>query len=147
MEARKVPPKPGEESHNRGGGGKFFLRHRPPCRSLEFNYIQYFQIEKFFLNICHTVVPHLMTLIHSSEIAVERKHRKAKIKNPLKCIKTRLMCSSGLKTHRPTKILHTAAIFGACIARNPSLSTARSHFEHLVAILKTRRSAVLIFVM
>ena len=33
-----------------------------------------------------TVVPHLTTLIRSSEIAVERKRRKAKFKSPLKCI-------------------------------------------------------------
>ena len=97
--------------------------------------------------ITFTVVPRLTTLIHSSEIAVERKCRKVKIKNPSKRIKTRLMRSNELKTHPPTKTLHTAAIFGACIARNPSLSTAGSHFEHPVAILKTQQSAVLIVVM
>ena len=91
----------------------------------------------------YTVVPRLTTLIRSSEITVERKRHKAKFKKPLKCIKTRLMHSNGLKTHCPVKILHTAAIFGACIARNPSLSTAGSHFEHPVAILKTQQSAVL----
>ena len=32
----------------------------------------------------HTVVPRITTLIHSSEIAVERKRRNAKIKSPLK---------------------------------------------------------------
>ena len=90
----------------------------------------------------NTVVPHLTMLSCSSKIAVERKRRKEKLKNPLKHIKPWLMHSNGLKTHRPAKILHTAAIFGACIARNPSLSTAGSHFEHLEAILKTRQSAV-----
>ena len=84
------------------------------------------------LRLCsyNIVVPRLTTLIRSSEIAVEPKRRKVKLKNPLKHIKTRLMCSNGLKTHRPAKILHTAAIFGACIVRNPALSTAGSHFEH-----------------
>ena len=83
------------------------------------------------------MVPRLTMLIHSSEIAVEQKRRKAKIKNQLKRIKAQLMHSNGLKTHRPAKILHTTAIFGACIAWNPSLSTAGSHFEHPAAILKT----------
>ena len=73
--------------------------------------------------LANTVVPHLMTLIRSSEIAVERKRRKAKFKNPLKRTENRSMRSNGLKTHRPVKILHTAAIFCACIVRNPSLST------------------------
>ena len=68
----------------------------------------------------YTVVPRITTLIRSSEIAVEHKRRNAKIKKPLKGIKTRLMHSNGLKTHCPAKILHTAAIFSACLARNPS---------------------------
>ena len=63
-------------------------------------------------------------------------HRKAKIKIPLKCIETHSMHSNGVKTHHPAKILHTAAIFSACIARNLSLNTVGSHFKHLVAILK-----------
>ena len=91
----------------------------------------------FSLYIHNTVVPHLMTIIRSRKIAVKRKHRKAKLKSPLKRIENPSMRSNGLKTHRPAKILHTAAIFGACIARNPSLSTAGSHFKHPAAILKT----------
>ena len=67
-----------------------------------------------------TMVPRITTLIRSSEIAVERKRCNAKRKNPLKRIKTRLMHSNGLETHRPVKILHRVAIFGACKARNPS---------------------------
>ena len=83
-----------------------------------------------------TVVLRITMLICSSQIAVERKRRNAKIKNPLKSIKTHLMHSNGLKTHRPVKILHKAAIFGGCLARNPSQKTAGSHFIYLVAILK-----------
>ena len=90
----------------------------------------------------YSVMPHLTTIIHSRKIAVKRKHCKAKFKSPLKRIENRSMRSSGLKTHRPVKILHMAAIFAACIARNPSLSTVGSHFKYPVAILKTWRSAV-----
>ena len=46
------------------------------------------------------------------------------------------MCSNGLKTRRPAKILHRVAIFAACLARNMSLNTAGSHFIYPVAILK-----------
>ena len=55
---------------------------------------------------------------------------------PLERIERVSMHSSRVKTHLPVKILHTAAIFTACIARNPSLNTVGSHFNHLVAILK-----------
>ena len=63
----------------------------------------------------------ITTLIHSSEIAVERKCRKAKLKSPLKFIETRSMHSNGLKTHCPAKILHRGGHFsGACKAKNGS---------------------------
>ena len=84
-----------------------------------------------------TVVPRLTTIIHSRKIAIQWKHRKTKLKTPLKHIDTRSMRSSGVKTHCPAKILHTAAIFTACIARNPSLNTAGSHFNYPAAILKS----------
>ena len=61
------------------------------------------------------MVPRITTLIRSSEIAVERKRRKAKIKSPLKRIETPSVRSSGLETHRPVKILHRAAIFVAVL--------------------------------
>ena len=83
-----------------------------------------------------TVVPRLTMIIRSRKIAVKRKHRKAKLKTPLKCTETRSMHSNEVKTHCLAKILHTAAIFAACIERNPSLNTAGSHFNHPVAILK-----------
>ena len=89
-----------------------------------------------------TVVSRLTTMICSRKIAVKRKHHKAKLKTPLKCVETHSMRSNGVKTHHSAKILHTAAIFSACIPRNPSLSTAQSHFKHPVAILKPPRSAV-----
>ena len=63
----------------------------------------------------YTVLPRITTLIRSSEIAVESKRRNAKIKSPLKRIKTRLMRSNGLETHRPAKILHRAAILVAVL--------------------------------
>ena len=62
------------------------------------------------------MVPRLTAIIRSRKIAVKRKRHKAKIKSPLKCIENCSMHSNGLKTHRPVKILHTAAIFSACIA-------------------------------
>ena len=92
----------------------------------------------YMLSNVTTVVPYLTTIIRSRKIAIKQKHRKTKLKTPLKCIETRSVCSNGVKTHRPGKILHTAAIFAACIARNPSLYTAGSHFKHPAAILKTR---------
>ena len=46
----------------------------------------------------HRVVPRLTVIISSRKIAVKRKHRKAKIKSPLKSIENLSMCSSGLKT-------------------------------------------------
>ena len=84
----------------------------------------------------YTVVPRITTLICSSEIAVELKRCNAKIKSPLKCIEAPSMCSNGLETHRPVKILHRAAIFSACAVRNQSQQTAGSHFIYPVAILK-----------
>ena len=48
----------------------------------------------------NTVVPHIATLIRSRINVAIRKHRKAKLKSPLKRIKTWLMRSSGLKTGR-----------------------------------------------
>ena len=75
-----------------------------------------------------TVVPRIMTLIRSSEIAVEQKRRNAKIKSALKRIETLSVRSSGLETHHPVKILHRVAIFGACAAMNPSQKTVGSHF-------------------
>ena len=90
----------------------------------------------------NTVVPRLTAIIGSRKIAVKQKHRKTKLNTPLKRTETCSMRSNGVKTHHPAKILHTVAIFAACIARNLSLSTAGSHFKHLVAILKPRRSAV-----
>ena len=53
------------------------------------------------------MVPRITTLIRSSKIAVERKRRKARLK----------MRSNGLETHRPVKILHSAANFTAYAAR------------------------------
>ena len=46
------------------------------------------------------------------------------------------MHSDGLEAHHPAKILHRAAIFTACAARNPSQKTAGGHFVYRVAILK-----------
>ena len=46
------------------------------------------------------------------------------------------MRSNGLETHRPAKILHRVAIFGACAAKNPSQKTAGSHFIYPAAIFK-----------
>ena len=80
-------------------------------------------------------MPCITTLIRSSEITIARKHHNAE-KNTLKCIKTRLIRSNGLKTHRPAKILHRAAIFGGCIARNLFQKTAGSRFIYPTAILK-----------
>ena len=51
------------------------------------------------------------------------------------------MRSNELKTHCPAKILHTAAILGACIARNPSKNTAGSHFENPTISCFDRRNA------
>ena len=57
-----------------------------------------------------TVMPRITTLIRSSEIAVERKVVKQKIKKPLKRIKTWLMRSNRLRTHHPAKILHRVPV-------------------------------------
>ena len=89
-------------------------------------------------------MPRITTLIRSSEITVERKRRKAKIKKPLKRIKTWLMRSNRLRTHRSAKILHGAAIFGCLCSEKWLLNTVGSHFEHPAAILKPQRSAFLI---
>ena len=56
------------------------------------------------------MVPRVTMLIRSSEIDVERKRRKAKIKKPLKRIKTWLMRSNQLRTHHPVKILHRVPV-------------------------------------
>ena len=63
------------------------------------------------LNRYSTVVPRITTLSRSSEITVEWKHRKAKIKKPLKRIKTWLMSSNQLRTHCPAKNLHRGGHF------------------------------------
>ena len=94
-----------------------------------------------------TVVPRLTTIIRSRKITVKRKHRKTKIKSPLKCIENLSVHSNGLKTHSPAKSLHTAAILAACIAMNPSLNTAGSHFSYPVAILKLPISCLKIIVL
>ena len=71
--------------------------------------------------ILYTVVPRLMTLIHSSKIAVERNPCQAKIKNPLKYIENRF------NTFQWAKYLIVQQRFpigqpfsGACKAKNAS---------------------------
>ena len=55
------------------------------------------------------------------------------------------MHSNGLQTHRPVKILHSAAIFAACAARNPSQKTRflpGGHFETANQLCENHRFAM-----
>ena len=76
----------------------------------------------------NTILPRITTLIPSSEIVVERKRRKAKIKKPLKCIKTWLMSSNWLRTHHPAKILHKGGHFRVSVQQKMALKHSREPF-------------------